>query len=321
MMRVLTFIDGTAHESDRLDPSHLSEQSAALVWVDLAAPDEQESKVLAGAFKFHELSIEDALSNIHHPKIESYPGYLYFILHGIDFQASQHHFATHDVDFFLGPRYLVTVHDGQRRSVTGVRELCLKNAHLFEDGVVGVAHRIIDALVDNYRPEVEKLRCQLDDVEEEVFENPDPNLMRAILALKRDVGSLRSVVLPQRDVVGRLARREFAIVSEGMAYRFRDVYDHLVRLSDEAMYFQDRISGLLDAHLSSVSNRLNQVMKVLTLIATVFMPLTVITGVYGMNVALPELPGGHAAQFWWVAAIMLGSTGLMVWFFRTRHWW
>jgi len=120
--------------------------------------------------------------------------------------------------------------------------------------------------------------------------------------------------------VSRLARREFSLVSEAMSYRFRDVYDHIVRLNDEAIYFQDRISGLLDAHLSSASNRLNQVMKVLTIISTVFMPLTVITGMYGMNVSLPELPGGHGAQFWWVMGGMLASSIAMMWFFKTRKW-
>lgn len=320
MIHVSAYVDGQIVVGDTVDPAWLAEGSTALVWVDFAKPIDEESKVLSDVFHFHELSIEDALSIRHHPKIESYGTYLYFILHGIDFKASAHRFATHDVDFFLGPRFLVTVHDGQRRSVAGVRALCAKTAHIFEEGTVGLAHRIIDSMVDHYRPEVDELREQLDAVERDVFERPDPDMMRKILALKRDVASLRTVTLPQRDVVARLARREFPIVSESMAYRFRDVHDHLVRLSDESMYFQDRISGLLDAHLSGVSNRLNQVMKVLTLIATVFMPLTVITSVYGMNVTLPELPGGHGAQFWWVIGLMGGSTALMLWYFRSRKW-
>ena len=112
-------------------------------------------------------------------------------------------------------------------------------------------------------------------------------------------------MLPQRDAVGRLARREFPFITEQLAYRFRDVHDHLVRLSDEAMFFQDRISGILDAHLSAVSNQLNSVMKVLTLISTIFPPLTVLTGMYGMNVTLPHMPGGDGWQFWWVVGIMV----------------
>ena len=162
-------------------------------------------------------------------------------------------------------------------------------------------------MVDNYRPEVDKLGDRLDSLEKEVFARPKSTLVKRILDFKRDIASLRRVILPQRDAVGRLGRREFAQIPESLSYRFRDVYDHLVRLSDEAIYFQDRISSLLDAHLSNVSNQLNSVMKVLTIISTIFMPMTVLTGMYGMNVPLPHLPGGEPVQFWWIVAIMAVS--------------
>src|SRR6185295_10595011 len=159
-----------------------------------------------------------------------------------------------------------------------------------------------------------------DEIEDEVFEHPNQKLSRRILNFKKDVSSLRQVVLPQRDAVGRLARREFPLINESLAYRFRDVHDHLVRLSDEAMFFQDRITSILDAHLSAVSNQLNSVMKVLTIIATLFMPMTVLTGVYGMNVPLPHLPGGEGAQFWWVMGMMFAmSVGMLV-YFRVKKW-
>jgi magnesium transporter len=153
-----------------------------------------------------------------------------------------------------------------------------------------------------------------------VFEAPGPNPLRDLLVLKRDIAALRRVALPQRDAVGRLARREFPEISEALAYRFRDVYDHLVRFTDEAVFLQDSVTGLLDAHLSNQSNRLNQVMKVLTVIATIFMPLTVLTGMYGMNVGLPAFPGGQAVQFWWIAGLMLGLSLVMLAFFRRMRW-
>jgi len=126
--------------------------------------------------------------------------------------------------------------------------------------------------------------------------------------------------LPQRDAVARLARREFPEISEALGYKFRDVHDHLVRLTDEALFLQDRVTGLLEAHLANTSNRLNQVMKVLTVIATIFMPLTVLTGMYGMNVDLPHFPGGHLSQFWWVLGIMIAISGAMLWVFRRLEW-
>jgi magnesium transporter len=312
--------EGRTQACDRVDPAWLRPASHVLVWVDLESPTADEAKLLNEVFEFHELTIEDALAETHHPKIEAYDGYLYVILHGIDFRASRHVFATHDVDFFLGRNYLVTVHTGPSRSIARLREICDRSGHALGEGPVPLMHRIIDALVDNYLPEVEKLQQKLDQIEKQVFERPRPALMRSILDLKRDVASLRRVTLPQRDVVGRLARREFPVVSDALAYRFRDVYDHLVRLTDEATSYQDRISGLLDAHLSNVSNQLNAVMKVLTVIATVFMPLTVLTGVYGMNVPLPRLPGGDAAQFWWILGIMVSVSGLMLWAFRRKGW-
>jgi magnesium transporter len=272
-------------------------------------------------FHFHELAVEDAMAAVHYPKVETYDGYLYLILHGIDFQASQHRLATHDYDFFLSSNYLVTVHDSSSRSVPEVYASCLRSDRVFAEGPTSIVHRIIDTMVDHYRPEVDKLEDKLDEIEESIFANADArDTTRRILELKRDVASLRRVILPQRDVVGRLARREFPHISEEMSYRFRDVHDHVLLVSDEATMFHDRVTSLLEAHLSNVSNRLNEVMKVLTIIATMFMPLGVLTGMYGMNVPLVHFPGGEAIQFWWILGIMVANCGLMLWYFRRRRW-
>jgi magnesium transporter len=188
------------------------------------------------------------------------------------------------------------------------------------EGAAALMHRIVDSIVDHYRPEIDELSDRLDGLEKEVFERTNPRLAKAILDFKRDVSSLRRVVQPQRDVVGRLARREFPFIEEGISYRFRDVHDHLVRLADESMFFQDRITSLLDAHLSTVSNQLNSVMKILTVIATVFMPLTFITGLYGMNVDLPHFGLGGTTMFWILMVFMIAISGGMLAVFRSRGW-
>jgi magnesium transporter len=298
----------------------LQPDSHVWVWVDLGAPTTEEARILQDVFHFHELAIEDAVAEIHHPKIESYGDYLYLILHGIDFKAREHAFRTQEVDFFLGPHYLVTYHNGLSRSIGRIGEICSRNERVLGEGPAALLHRIVDTMVDNYRPEVDKLADRLDALEKEVFQRPKETVVRRILDFKRDIASLRRVVQPQRDVVGRLARREFAQISESISYKFRDVHDHLVRLADEAIFFQDRISSLLDAHLSNVSNQLNGVMKVLTIISTIFMPLTVLTGLYGMNVGLPHLPGGGDAQFWWILGIMTAVAVVMLAFFRRKRW-
>jgi magnesium transporter len=303
-----------------MDPAWLAPDSRVILWVNFQDPTPEEARLLSDVFHFHELSIEDALSELHQPKIESYGDYLYLVLHGIDFNARQHKFRTKDVDFFLNPKYLVSVHHGLSRSVGRVAEMCSRNGQLLAEGTPALLHRIVDTMVDNYRPEVEKLEKRLDKLEGEVFQTPDPRLVRSILELKKDVASLRQVVLPERDAVGRLARREFPYISEPIAYRFRDVHDHLVRLSDEAMFFQDRVSGILDAHLSAVSNQLNTVMKVLTVISTIFMPLTFITGLYGMNIELPDFGLGKHGFFWVLLGLMLSISGSMLFWFRRKHW-
>ena len=159
-------------------------------------------------------------------------------------------------------------------------------------------------MVDNYRPEVEALNDRIADLEREVFEKPKPNLVRTLLAVKRDIGSLRRVTLPERDVIGRIARREFRLIPDEIVYRFRDVHDHLIRMSDEALLFHDRVSGLLDAHLSNVSNQLNSVMKVLTVITTIFMPLTLLAGsVRHERAAARFSRRAGTADFWWICAV------------------
>lgn len=320
MLTVFVHRDGRTEQAPEVDPRWLTSSSQANLWVDLAGPTEAELALLGEVFHFHELAIEDARSALQYPKVEAYDGYLYLVLHGVDFESAGHTFATHDIDCFLGHRFLVTVHDGTHRSVEGVRAQCRRNGYLWARGPAEILHRIADALIDNYRPEIDKLERRLDEVETRVLEEPGPAIVRQILTLKREIASLRRVALPQRDAVGRLARREFEMIPAELAYGFRDVYDHLVRLTDEALIFQDRVTGILEAHFSNMSNRLNEVMKVLTVIATIFMPLTVLTGAFGMNVVLPGFPGSRAAQFWWLAGIMLAVSGVMLWYFRRKRW-
>jgi magnesium transporter len=317
---VFVYRDGRTERAPAVDASWLLPASGAVVWVDLVAPTPAEASVLRDVFHFHELAVEDALSESETPKIEAYEGYLYLILHGIDVQASAHGIKTHDTDFFIGSNFLVTIQDGFSRTIAGLHDLCLRNDRILGEGAAALLHRIVDGMVDHYRPETDTLQDRVDGLEDRVFEAPDRETVRHILDLKREIALLRRVLIPQRDVVGRLARREFALVDVEMAYRFRDVYDHLVRLTDETMMSQDRITSILEAHVSNVSNRLNEVMKVLTVIATIFMPLTVMTGMFGMNVEFPQFMGGPRAQFWWIVGAMATISGSMLWWFRRRDW-
>ena len=320
MIRYFVHRGGRTETVDRLDPTWLT-TSGMVVWADVAEPTEGDTAVLRDVFKLHELPVEAAVQRETQPKVESYGGYLYIVLHGINFQAAEHTFETHETDFFLSQNFLITIHDGQRRSIAHIAELCSRADHILSEGSVGLLHRIVDTMVDHYRPEVEELEERLDEIEDRVIETPDQSLTGDILAVKRDVTQLRRIVVPQRDAVGRLARREFDLIGQEMAYRFRDVYDQFARMADDAMFFQDRVTGVLDAHLASVSNRLANVSRLLAVIAALFGPLTVITGVFGMNVPLPTLFGSPEYQFWEIVGIMvLSSAALFIWF-KKSGWW
>lgn len=328
MINVYVHHDGQTTHTDRVDAAWLDPASTATLWVDLSSPNEQEFQILNDVFHFHPLAVEDAMSALQYPKIEPYQGFLYLVLHGIDAKAAKEQkdpkahedqLGTRDIDFFLGRNYLVTVHDGHSRSIEQLREVCSRHEHILADGPVALLHRIVDAMVDNYRPVIEAIEDRIGRLEEQAFSGQE-RMARHVMKLKRQVTTMRRVLIPQRDAIGRLARREFPQISDEMAYRFRDVYDHVVRLTEEAILFQDRVTGIFEVNLSSVSHRLNQVMKLLTVMSTIFLPLTVLTGMWGMNIPLPHFPGGDHVQFLWVAGIMaVISVGMMA-LFRKNRW-
>jgi magnesium transporter len=319
LITVFVHQNGQTRFVDRVEPEWLDPASGAVLWVDLMAPGKAERQLLSEGFGFHPLAVEDAVSALQFPKIETYPGYLYVVLHGIDAKPQDTQFTTRDVDFFLGRNYLVTVHDGDSRSINTIREMCTRHDHILKEGPVALMHRIVDRMIDNYRPVFEEIEARVGRLEEDAFAGHE-RLSRRVMRLKRDVASMRRVLVPQRDAIGRLARREFPMISDEMTYRFRDVYDHVVRLTEEAILFQDRITGIFEVNLSSVSNRLNQVMKLLTVMSTIFLPLTVLTGMWGMNITIPHFPGGPDVQFWWIFGLMFVICLAMLVFFRRNKW-
>jgi magnesium transporter len=312
--------NGVTERLDAIDPAWLRPGSGARVWADVQQPTAADADVLRNTFHIHPLAVQDALEALQHPKVETYPGLLYVVLHGINFKPVSVEFDTHDTDFFLTREFLVTVHDGQRRSIEQICKLCMDNEIVLKEGTVSLMHRIMDRMVEHYRPEVDELEERLDDIEDRVIETPSHELTREILTIKRDISAMRRIVLPQRDVVGRLSRREFDIIDQELSYRFRDVFDQLVRMSDDAIIFQERVTGILDAHLASISNQLALSSQRLAAVATIFGTLTVLTGVYGMNVRLPGVDAASNAPFWIIVAGMTAITFGFFALFRRKGW-
>lgn len=319
MIAVYLHENGSTTETDRVEPEWLDASSPVKFWADIPAPSDSDFAVLNDVFHFHALSIEDARSALQFPKVEQYPQYLYLVLHGIDSKVGSRTFSTRDIDFFLGRNFLVTVHDGTSRSITRLRDACSRYDHLLSEGPVALTHRIVDSMVDNYRPVTEALEEHIETLEERALAGRT-QLVAQVMRVKRELAQMRRILIPQRDAIGRLARREFPLISDEMAFRFRDVFDHVVRLAEEVILFQDRMTGVLEVNLASVSNRLNQIMKVLTVMSTIFLPLTVLTGMWGMNLDLPHFPGGSGAQFWWISGIMSAVSLAMLAVFRLNKW-
>src|SRR5262245_35836950 len=205
MISVYVHEGGATTQASRVDPVWLEPSSPTKLWVDLSAPDEADIAVLTDVFRFHPLSIEDARSALQFPKVEQYSNYLYLVLHGIDSQANTSHgFATRDIDFFLARNFLVTVHDGASRSIARLREACGQYEHLLHEGPVSLLHRIVDSMVDNYRPVNEALESRIEALEERALAGR-AQLVSQVMKMKRELAHLRRVLIPQRDAIGRLA--------------------------------------------------------------------------------------------------------------------
>ncbi len=309
--------DGRIEEA-AFEPRHIRDGGGAFHWIDLEDPTVKEATILEDPFHFHPLAIEDCLSDVNLPKVDEYEGYIFLIVHGIRFDAPTDQFFTRELDVFLGKNYLVTHHKGPMRSIAGAKELCAKNLLTsMPRGVEFLLHTILDQMFENYFPNLDAIEDKIQLVQVEVFEKPTQATLDTIFTLKRDVMQLRRICAPQREIVHRLSRGEFAVISAKAAVYFRDIYDNLYRIVDASYQYQDLMQSTLDAYLSAINNRLNETMKRLTVVTVVLASLTVITGVYGMNfVHMPELQW-RFGYVWAISLMVVVPAGILYWFRRT----
>lgn len=301
--------------------SEILSDKNSVTWIDFYKPTDKEISFLTDVFKFHPLSIEDCLSTVPNPKIDDYWEYLYLVIHGINAEAlKRDELETHDLDIFLGKNYLVTFRKGYFRSVDTVAERCRKNCSIMQKDPEFLMHTIIDALVDNYLPIIDDLGEKVDELEKELFIKADRNVLNKIFALKKDILYLRRIIHPQREILRNISSGEHKQICFECSLHFKDVYDHLFMISELIESYRDTISGAMEAYLSIVSNRLNEIMKVLTIIATIMMPMTLITGIFGMNFSrMPLIQSSHGFA---AAMGIMGIVALsMILYFKRKRWW
>jgi magnesium transporter len=332
MVSILQYINGEIRRLSLKELSHCVNSPEGILWVDLENPLEaEEETLLVSVFDFHPLAIEDAQRGAdeegHLPKVEDFGDYLFVIFNPVEVSASTpadesrggFEIRTTQLSGFLSKRVLVTHHYRPLRSITNAQQMLAKNPNALARGPDFLFHIIIDELVDNYTPILDHLDDLMDDMEREVFHEPTQETMIRILQMRRNITTLRRVAFYQREMLNRLSRGEFSLISSEEMLYYRNVYDHLVRMTDLTESYRETVGGLLDAYLSVTSNRLSQVMKVLTIISTIFLPLSVITGYFGMNFAhLPGLESPTGVILTTLSMVMVA--GGMLWFFRRNKW-
>jgi magnesium transporter len=296
-----------------------------LLWVDFMSEPEQIAEPILRSFNFHPLAIDDALQETHTPKIDDWDDYIYIVLNVMNYKREHGIFESEidELDIFLGKNFVVTFHDQLISAVEDVWSACQRDTRHLHDGPDHLLYRITDSLVNSYMPLVEQIDNQLDQIEDHVFENPSRNTLEQIFALKRILQSMRRIILPQREVLNKLARDDYRVIDPKDRVFFRDIYDHLVRLHDINESLRDLVSGAMDTYLSVINNRMNEVMKTLAIITTLFMPITFVTGFFGMNFFEPvaNLVGWTTRQVFEITVgIMLGLPIIMYLWMRRRTW-
>jgi magnesium transporter len=259
---------------------------SGLLWVDIQGePRETVEPLLREVFGFHPLAIDDALHETHVPKVDAFEGFLYVVLHGVvnaELEAGKE-VVMDEIDIFVRSHSIVTFRDHPIPAVDRVWDLAQRDERAPNQGAGRLLYRIIDETEGDYLPLMDSIDDTLSRIEDEIFSKPEPSLLSEVFSLKRVLLRLRRGIAPQREVINKLARGDFEQFSPEDRIHFRDVYDHLVRLNDIVESLRDLVGSALEIYLSVVSNRLNEVLKTLTIITTLFMPLSFIAGFFGMN--------------------------------------
>ena len=310
------------HEIENIDEYHPSQDAAVTSWVNIDGLHRLDIIEKTGKlFNLHPLTLEDIVNTGQFPKIEDYEDYLFIVLKMLYFNETSNEIEVEQVSLCVGSNFVVSFQEEIKRDVfDSVRER-LKNGkgRMRKMGADYLTYILIDAVIDSYFLILEKLGEKIEILEEKVVNEPQEQVLHEIHRFKREMIFLRKSVWPLREVVSSLDRGESKLIHESMHIYLRDVYDHTIRIIETIETFRDILSGLLDIYLSSISNRINAVMKVLTIIATIFMPLTFLAGVYGMNFKhMPELEWRWGYPLIMLVMAFIGIFMLM--YFRRKKW-
>lgn len=294
---------------------------AGITWINIDGISDTEALLrIGGRYELHPLILEDITNTSQRPKLEDYDNYFFVVIKMLYFDDVKRETDYEQVSFIIGGDFVISFQEKQGDIFDPIRERLRQNkGRLRKMGADYLAYSLIDAVVDHYFLILEKIGEKIEDLEDELLDEPDTKTLKRLHDLKQEVIFLRKSIWPLREVISGFQRIESSLVKKSTQVYLRDLYDHTIQVIDSVETYRDILSGMLDIYLSSVSNRMNEVMKVLTIIATIFIPLTFIAGIYGMNFKyMPEL------SIKWAYFIVLGVMGfvaaIMLLFFRKKNW-
>lgn len=327
MIRSIYYLPGQPIRKD-LPPEQfpgLIRNPQGVLWVDFISEPPETCQPILEEFGFHPLAIDDALQETHVPRLDDWGEYLYIVLNYMNMELNGDTWETKvdELDVFLGKNYIVTHHDHRITAVDETWTVCDRDERNLHEGADHILYRIADNLMAGYMPAVEKIDEAIDHIEDQIFDRPSPRTLEQLLALKRVLVAMRRIIIPQREVLNKLARDDYQVIDPKDRVFFRDIYDHLVRLHDLNESLRDLVGSVLDTYLSVINNRMNEVMKTLTIITVLFMPLTFLTGYFGMNFFEPL---GNLREwttnpvfYLTLATIIIMPIGMYLWM-RRRTW-
>jgi magnesium transporter len=309
------------------EQTHLAEAlipyktSPTVTWINVdTINDVKLLEKMGSIFNLHHLTLEDIQSADQRPKLDDYETYLYIDLKILSYNEEKNDIEQEALSLVLGPSYVITFHERESGVLNPIRERIRSHGgRIRKMGADYLAYCLVDTVVDHYFVIMEKLDEKIESLQDDVMSNPTPTLLREINDIKQMIIALRKTIWPLRDVIVRMERRDSNLIADSTRVFLRDVYDHTIHIMDTIETFRDLVSGILDIYLSSSSNKLNEVIKFLTIISTIFIPLTFIAGVYGMNFKhFPELDWQYGYLYFWIFNI--SAVGLMLYYFKKKGW-
>src|SRR4030067_1409003 len=289
-----------------------------LLWTDIENPSKENMQFLIEHFRFHPLDIEDCLSIIERPKLDEYDDYFFLVLHTPYFIKQTGRLVPFTVNIFIGNNFLVTVHRGLCKPIQDALDYLTENQQILDKGSGFLLHKVIDSLIDYNFPILNKIYRNIQDIEDAIFKKASTKNVKEILLIRTNILTFRNIIFPQRKLLKTLEIKDMDFLIEALEVYFSDLVDHVEKIWDTLENYKELVDGMHDAHQSLLSNKINVIMRILTIFSVVILPLTLISGIFGMNITLPL--ENHAFAFIIIVVLMFFiSIGMLI-YFKYKDW-